>query len=186
MHSILEETLAKAQGSVRGCRDRRGRIPRQGSLRSGEASCVSRGFRKICFQEIRYRALRFSCHGNPVHPDEAEAKSVTMTFLSTPLLPRREARLDTVITFSGCPRGKFPAIRCRTGRPAHGPREYLCEVLDYQWNDVLNSLLGEGNQICARNTARKPHVALELHPGFCVYNPEKLMKPAGCRSRYRC
>ena len=75
-----------------------------------------------------------------------------------------------VITFSGCPgdgKGDMPNwVTCPW------PNEFS-DVLRYQWEDVLipywkihaKQAEEAGVQIC-----------FEMHPGFCVYNPETLLK----------
>ena len=60
-----------------------------------------------------------SCHGNPLHPQARIARDHHNTFLKTVELARA-LDVDTVITFSGCPRetreAASPRGSCRRGR----------------------------------------------------------------------
>ena len=47
-------------------------------------------------------------------------------------------------------------------------------ILDYQWNDVLIPYWQKESEYAAKYGVNK--IAFEMHPGFCVYNPETLMK----------
>ena len=112
-----------------------------------------------------------SCHGNPVHPDPAEAKRYDDDFRNTVLLAEK-CGIDTVITFSGCP-GGAKGDRMPNWATCAWPEEYLA-VLDYQWNEVLIPYWKEAAAFaCSHGVTR---IALEMHPGFCVYNPETLLK----------
>ena len=50
----------------------------------------------------------------------------------------------------------------------------LPKILDYQWNEVLIPYWREAAAFAAAHGIRK--IALEMHPGFCVYNPSTLMR----------
>ena len=53
------------------------------------------------------------------------------------------------------------------------PDDYL-RILEYQWNDVLIPYWKEAVRFANEHKVTK--IALEMHPGFCVYNPETLLK----------
>ncbi len=111
-----------------------------------------------------------SCHGNPVHPDGAVARlQERAQDVAVRLAPK--LGVNVVCTFSGCPGGgpedKTPNwVTCAW--PPDFPR-----ILDYQWNEVLVPYWQRKSPE-ARNEG--VHIALEAHPGFCVYNPETLLK----------
>jgi len=112
-----------------------------------------------------------SCHGNGVHPNKKTANDFHEDFKSTVLLAE-QLNIDTVITFSGCPgdssNSKYPNwVTCPW------PDDFL-KILDYQWNDVLIPYWKDASEFAKNHGITK--IALEMHPGFCVYNPETLLK----------
>ncbi len=112
-----------------------------------------------------------SCHGNPVHPDKAVAQGFHDDFVDTVLLAEKLG-VDTVITFSGCPGGSEGATQ-PNWVTCSWPNEYL-DVLNYQWNEVLIPYWKEAVKLANAHGVTK--IALEMHPGFCVYNPSSLLK----------
>ncbi|MBQ9414638.1 MAG: sugar phosphate isomerase/epimerase [Clostridia bacterium] len=112
-----------------------------------------------------------SCHGNPVHPNRQRAAADHQTFVDTCKIAQTLG-VDTVVTFSGCPGdsagSKFPNwVTCAW------PDDYPA-ILEWQWERVLIPYWKEAAQIAASYGVRR--IALEMHPGFCVYNPETLLK----------
>lgn len=112
-----------------------------------------------------------SAHGNAVHPDPALAKMYHEDFKNAVLLAERLG-IDTVITFSGCP-GGAPGDRTPNWATCAWPDDYQA-VLRYQWNDVLIPYWTETAAFAASHGVKK--IAFEMHPGFCVYNPETLLR----------
>lgn len=112
-----------------------------------------------------------SCHGNPVHPDKAIAKMYDDDFKDAVLLAEKMG-IDTVITFSGCP-GDCEGAKYPNWVTCPWPEDYL-HILDYQWNDVLIPYWKKTAAFCAEHGVTK--IAFEMHPGFCVYNTETLLK----------
>lgn len=111
-----------------------------------------------------------SCHNNPVHPDEAIAKRDQATFERTLQLAERLG-VRTVITFSGCPGGD-PGDKTPNWITAAWPPEFAM-ALEWQWNERLIPYWTSAMQMASAAGVR---VAIEAHPGFCVYNPETLLK----------
>lgn len=112
-----------------------------------------------------------STHGNGVHPNKELAKRDHDDFVNTCRLAEKLG-VKTVVTFSGCPGGsaedKTPNwITCPW------PTDFA-DALVYQWNDVLIPYWQDTVKIAENYGVEK--IALEMHPGFCVYNPETLMK----------
>ncbi len=112
-----------------------------------------------------------SCHGNAIHPDEEIAKKFNEDFEKTCKLAGKLG-VETVITFSGCPGGskedKTPNwITCPW------PKDFSIS-LDYQWNEVLIPYWKKAGEFAKQCGVKK--IAFELRPGFCVYNPETLLK----------
>lgn len=112
-----------------------------------------------------------SVHGNPVHPDPAEAASYHAQFEKAVLLAEKLG-IDTVVTFSGCPGGS-PDDRMPNWVTCTWPNEYKA-VLDYQWNEVLIPYWRKA--VAFANAHGVTKIALELHPGFCVYNVSTLLR----------
>jgi sugar phosphate isomerase/epimerase len=112
-----------------------------------------------------------SCHGNMVHPDRKIADSFISAFKNTVLLAEKLG-LDTVITFSGCP-GDHPGAKYPNWVTCPWPDDFL-SILEYQWNEVLIPFWHEMVKFTRAHGINK--IALEMHPGFCVYNPETLLK----------
>ena len=112
-----------------------------------------------------------SCHGNPVHPDKATAKMYDDDFRAAVLLAEKMG-IDTVITFSGCP-GDHEGAKYPNWVTCPWPDDYL-HILDWQWNEVLIPYWKKTAAFCAEHGVTK--IAFEMHPGFCVYNTETLLK----------
>ena len=126
---------------------------------------------KATFVRHNIELAALSCHGNPVHPDPAEAKRYDDDFRNTVLLAEKLG-IDTVVTFAGCP-GGAPGDKMPNWATCAWPEEYL-QVLDYQWNDVLIPYWKEAAAFARSHGVTR--IALEMHPGFCVYNPETLLR----------
>ena len=109
-------------------------------------------------------------HGNNVHPDKKIAEAYDKDFRNAVLLAEKMG-IDTVITFSGCP-GDHEGAKYPNWVTCPWPDDYL-KILDYQWNEVLIPYRKEAGAFAKAHVVR---VAIEMHPGFCVYNPETLMK----------
>ena len=113
----------------------------------------------------------FSCHGNPVHPQKDIADAFDKNFRNTVILAEK-ASVNTVITFSGCPGGS-PSDKYPNWVTCPWPDDFG-RILEYQWNDVLIPYWKEAAFFAESHGIRK--IALEMHPGFCVYNPETLLR----------
>ena len=112
-----------------------------------------------------------SCHGNPVHPDPAVAKSFEDDFHNAVLLAEKLG-VDTVVTFSGCPGGS-PEDKTPNWVTCPWPDDFG-KILDYQWNEVLIPYWKKTAEFAKAHGVTK--IAFEMHPGFCVYNPETLLR----------
>lgn len=110
-------------------------------------------------------------HGNPVHPDKDIAAKFHDEFIDT-CKAAEKLGVNTVVTFSGCP-GDHPGAKYPNWVTCAWPSEYL-DVLDYQWNEVLIPYWQATAKTAAEYGVTK--IALEMHPGFCVYNPEGVLK----------
>lgn len=112
-----------------------------------------------------------SCHGNPVHPQKEIAEGFHQAFEKTVLLGEKLG-IQHVNTFSGCP-GDHDGAKFPNWVTCAWPEDYL-EVLEYQWNEVLIPYWKKAVAFAKEHGVTK--IGLEMHPGFCVYNPETLLK----------
>ena len=112
-----------------------------------------------------------SVHGNSVHPNKEIAAKFEEDFKAACVLAG-QIGIDRIVTFSGCP-GSDPGANQPSWVTCAWPPEYL-DVLDYQWNEVLIPYWKEAVKFANANGVKK--IALEMHPGFCVYNPATLLK----------
>jgi sugar phosphate isomerase/epimerase len=113
----------------------------------------------------------FSCHGNMVHPDKEVAKQFDDD-LTKAILLAEKLGVPVVNTFSGCPGGS-PEDKEPNWVTCPWPEDYM-RVLEYQWNEVLIPYWKEKVEYAKAHGINK--IALELHPGFCVYNTRTLLK----------
>ena len=123
---------------------------------------------------IASRGLEISClsvHGNPVHPDKSIAASYHSDFEKAVLLCEKLG-LDTLVTFSGCP-GDHEGAKYPNWVTCPWPEDFLA-ILEWQWNEVLIPYWKQAVAFAEAHGVKR--IALEMHPGFCVYNPETLLK----------
>ena len=113
----------------------------------------------------------FGCHGNPVHPDKATRESYRSDFRNAILLAEKLG-IRKIIGFSGCP-GDCEESRNPNWVTCPWPNEYS-DVLKWQWEEKLIPYWKEEVKFAEAHGIEK--IALEMHPGFCVYNPETLLR----------
>ena len=111
-----------------------------------------------------------SCHGNPLHPDRDLARRHRQTSRKTIQLAQRLG-VPVVVDFSGCPgdslEGKRPNwVTCPW------PPEYL-DTLKWQWEKVVTPYWTAHAKFAAEHGVK---IAIEMHPGFVVYNPQTLLE----------
>lgn len=112
-----------------------------------------------------------SSHGNMVHPDPETAKRFDDD-LTNAILLAEKIGVPVVNTFSGCPGG---SKEDKTPNWVTCPwPEDFSHTLEYQWNEVLIPYWKEKAAFARAHGVHK--IALELHPGFCVYNTETLLR----------
>ena len=126
---------------------------------------------KATIEKYGLEIAALSTHGNAVHPDPAIAKTFHDDFVNAVLLAEKLG-VDRVITFSGCPGGS-PEDKTPNWVTCPWPDDFS-NILEYQWNEVLIPYWKKMTAFAASHGIKK--IAFEMHPGFCVYNPETLMK----------
>ncbi|MCI9273375.1 MAG: sugar phosphate isomerase/epimerase [Clostridiales bacterium] len=112
-----------------------------------------------------------SCHGNPIHPQKEIAAAYDKNIRDAVLLAEKLG-LHQINTFSGCP-GDCEHSLHPNWVTCPWPDDFT-EVLRWQWEKVLIPYWKELVSFAKQHGVNK--IALELHPGFCVYNTESLLK----------
>ena len=110
------------------------------------------------------------CHGNALHPDKEVAGKAEREFRNAVLLAEKLG-VGVVNTFSGCP-GDCPDSRYPNWVTCPWPDDFG-RILDYQWNEVL---IPYWQDMAGFLDSHGVKAALEMHPGFCVYGPESMLK----------
>jgi sugar phosphate isomerase/epimerase len=111
-----------------------------------------------------------SSHGNPLHPNKEIATKHSETSRKTILLAEKLG-VSTVVDFSGCPGDSLEA-KSPNWVTCPWPPDYL-EVLNWQWDEVVTPYWKAHGKFAADHGVK---VAIEMHPGFVVYNPETLLR----------
>lgn len=124
-------------------------------------------------EDVQARGLEIvglAVHGNPVHPDakfaKAHAQAHDTAVRLAPLLGT-----DVVINFSGCP-GGAKGDRTPNWVTCAWPDDYGA-IVKHQWDEVLIPFWSKKNEAAKKEGVK---IAFEAHPGFCVYNPETILK----------
>jgi sugar phosphate isomerase/epimerase len=133
----------------------------------------SKAAQKQIVADCRARGLEIiglAVHGNPVHPDRKFAKRDEHAHdVAVRLAPRLGT--NVVINFSGCPGGS-PKDATPNWVTCAWPPDFEA-TLKYQWEKVLIPFWTKKNARAAKEGVK---IAFEAHPGFCVYNPETILR----------
>lgn len=123
------------------------------------------------FKKYNMGISALAVHGNCVHPDKQTAAAFEADFEAACVLAG-QLGVERLITFSGCP-GSDPDAKAPSWVTCAWPPDYP-KVLEWQWNEVLIPYWKKAAKFAEENGVRK--IALELHPGFCVYNPATCLR----------
>jgi sugar phosphate isomerase/epimerase len=123
------------------------------------------------FTDRNIQVATFSCHGNPVHPDPKIAARDAESFRRTVRLAEM-LDVQVIVGFSGCP-GGAPGDSMPNWATYSWPPEYA-EILRWQWKERVIPYWKEAAKFAREHGIHK--IALEMHPGFVVYNPKTLLK----------
>lgn len=126
---------------------------------------------KALIEKYNLEISALSCHANPVHPDKQTAADFDKAIRDTILLAEKLG-IRNINTFSGCP-GDWEGAKAPNWVTCPWPNEYS-EVLEWQWNAVLIPYWKDLVSFAKAHGVDK--IGLEMHPGFCVYNTESLLK----------
>ncbi len=132
-----------------------------------------RAERESLLREVRTRGLRISalnCSGNPLHPRPEVAGRHVQVVRDTIALAGLLG-VDTVVTMSGCPAGPGGGD-VPNWVVSSWPPEFV-EVVEWQWREKVVPFWQEVAAWAAEHGVR---VAVEMHPGQCVYNPATLLR----------
>jgi sugar phosphate isomerase/epimerase len=110
-----------------------------------------------------------SAHANPLHPNEEIGKAHRI-YVTNAILMAEALGVDTVVTFSGCP-GGGPGDQHPNWVTCPWPPDFS-QTVRWQWEEVLIPYWQETAKFAADRGVR---IAVEMHPGFCVYNAETLL-----------
>ena len=126
---------------------------------------------KALLKKYNMKLSAVACHGNPVHPNKEVAKKFHEEFVDA-MKVAVQLGVDTIIGFSGCP-GDCAESKNPNWVTCAWPPDYI-EILDWQWNEKLIPYWKEMGKFALDH--KVTHIAFEMHPGFCVYSPETLLK----------
>ncbi len=133
----------------------------------------SKQARRAYMEAITSRGLiisGFSCHNNPVHPNEGIAREADEVFRKSVRLANL-LEVPVVNTFSGLPAGA-PGDTCPNWVTCPWPPHFL-DMLDYQWNEKAIPYWREAGKFAEDHGVK---VAFEMHPGMLVYNVDTLLR----------
>lgn len=126
---------------------------------------------KATFAKHGIEIIALACHGNPLHPDAATAAAYDADFKNAVLLAEKLG-IKTIVGFSGCP-GDSEGSKYPNWVTCPWPEDFLA-ILDWQWNEKLIPYWVKTAEFALSHGVE--HIAFEMHPGFCVYNPETVLK----------
>jgi len=130
--------------------------------------------RKKYLRAIEKRGLvisGLSVHGNPLHPQANIARKFHQDWRRAVQLAAAMG-VERVITFSGCP-GDSDEARYPNWVTCPWPTDFS-EVVKWQWEQKLIPYWTKEAAYAAKHGINK--ICFEMHPGFCVYNPETLLR----------
>jgi len=125
---------------------------------------------KKCLDDNGFSISALSCHGNPLHPNPDKARHDREVHRNTILLAEK-LNVPVVVDFSGCP-GDSPKATAPNWVTCPWPGDFL-DVLRWQWDEVAVPYWIENAKFAGEHGVK---IAIEMHPGFLVYNPETLLK----------
>lgn len=122
-------------------------------------------------KKYQVEVCALAVHGNALHPNKKVAAQFDQDFRNAVLLAEKMG-VDTVITFSGCP-GDSEKSLYPNWVTCPWPKDFL-KILDWQWKEKLIPYWQEAGAYAKKHGVMR--IAFEMHPGFCVYNPETLLR----------
>jgi sugar phosphate isomerase/epimerase len=105
-----------------------------------------------------------SAHANPLHPNP-EIGEPHRAYVTNAIKLAGKIGVDTIVTFSGCP-GGGPGDMHPNWVTCPWPPDFS-KTVQWQWEDVMLPYWEETAAFAKELGVR---IAIEMHPGFCVYN----------------
>jgi sugar phosphate isomerase/epimerase len=131
------------------------------------------GIAKTLTRAVASRGLAISalsCHGNPLHPNPDVARAAHDVWRKTVQVAEL-LEVGVVNAFSGCP-GDNAGATAPNWVTCAWPPEYS-DLLHWQWDECAIPYWQEECDVARAHGVR---IALEMHPGFLVYNPETALR----------
>jgi sugar phosphate isomerase/epimerase len=125
---------------------------------------------KDACQKRGLEIIGLAVHGNPVSP-VAKIRRQHLHDHNTAVKLAPKLGTDVVITFSGCP-GGCPEDKMPNWVTCAWPPDFE-KILKYQWEEVLIPFWTRKAKEAANEGVK---IAFEAHPGFCLYNPETVLR----------
>jgi len=110
-----------------------------------------------------------SAHANPLHPNEAIGQA-HRTAITNTILMAEKMEVDTVVTFSGCP-GGGPGDQHPNWVTCPWPTDFS-DTVKWQWEEVMIPYWKETAAFAQDHGVK---IAIEMHPGFCVFSAETML-----------
>ena len=133
----------------------------------GNPTALDRFKGKIVDRSLSISAL--SAHANPLHPNP-EIGEPHKDAIKNAILLAEQLGVDTVVTFSGCP-GGGPDDKTPNWVTCPWPPDFS-DTVKWQWEEVMIPYWKEVNTFAEDKGVR---LAIEMHPGFCVYAVEHVL-----------
>lgn len=126
---------------------------------------------KSLFEKYEMGISAFSCHGNPVHPVKEIAERYDRIMHNAVLMAEKMG-VDTICCFSGCPGSEDTSMYPHWSTTVWPFDSVVARR--YQWEKKLIPYWRTFTAYAREHHVTK--IAIEMHPGFCVYNPETLLQ----------
>lgn len=129
--------------------------------------------RQALLKAVEKRGLMISalsCHGNPLHPNQAIAAEYDKSYRDTVRLAS-DLGVSVVNLFSGCP-GDSDGAKYPNWVTCAWPPDFS-DLLKWQWEEKVIPYWQEAGPFAEKAGVK---LAFEMHPGFVVYNPETLLR----------
>jgi sugar phosphate isomerase/epimerase len=126
---------------------------------------------KALLEKYNLEISAISCHGNPLHPQKEISDKFHNDFMNA-ILVAEALGIDTIIGFSGCP-GDSETSTYPNWVTCPWPDDFST-ILKWQWEEKIIPYWKEMSEFAKSHSITR--IALEMHPGFAVYNPESLLR----------
>ncbi|MBY8910254.1 sugar phosphate isomerase/epimerase family protein [Salinicoccus roseus] len=133
----------------------------------------SKDAREVYLEKFTSRGLiisAFSCHGNPISPDEA-FRQESDEILRKSIRLANLMDIPVVNTFSGTPAGN--ETDTAVNWPVTPWPEEYSEIKEWQWKNRLIPYWQDIAELAKENDVK---IGLELHGGFLVHSPHTMLE----------